>query len=411
MEVKLLSSQHKFVTSEKKHSLLCGGYGSGKTRGFIAKSINELMDPANLGQTGLIAEPTFQMTRDVLLTDLMQTFDDFKIPAILHRSELNISTAYGNILLRSAENYDRWRGLNLAWGGIDEVAQLKTDLAWLMLISRMRGAGTRRAFASTTPGGFNFVYDLWGSEPSPGYELIKAKTTDNPYLPEDYIESLYQNFSARMVEQYINGDFVVLDGRVYAEYGEENQDDWQYKPGLETFGMMDFGYNRPSILFAQIDVKGGMHIFHEIACRDMITESQAMKMKEYALSIGGGGMRVYCDPAGASHTSGSHYSDVQMVEKVGGFLMTYTTSHHLTSIAAGVSMMQGMLLNGAGVRRLFVNPTACPDAHRSLQAFRYKPNNKSEPLKDGINDHDCDAIRYGIINRFPPVMLTEWRQA
>ena len=348
------------------------------------------------------------MVRDVLLDDLVQSLIDFRIDYTLHKSDMRIDTQYGRIFMRSAENWERWRGVNLAWGGIDEIAQLRTNKAWEMLLSRLRSNGTRIAFGSTTPEGFNFVYDYWANNPGPGYELIRAKTTDNRHLPADYIESLYQNYSARLVDQYVNGEFVVLEGRVYEEYGPENHDGWTYAQGLETFVAMDFGYNRPSILFAQVDKDGAVHWFHEIRCRNMTTDTQARKMREYAQSLGLGNMTAYCDPAGIGHQSGSHYTDVQILAQH-GFSAQYTTAKSLRSIAAGVEITQGLFCNGAGERRMFVNPDACPDLHRSLQAFRYKENNRSEPDKDGVNDHDCDAIRYFAINRFPPRIAADWR--
>ena len=384
--------------------MLCGGFGSGKTRGFIARAINELLAPANRGQIGLLAEPTFPMIRDVLMGDLVQTLNDFGIRYTLHKSEYRITTAYGQILLRSAENWERWRGLNLAWGGIDEVAQLKTAGAWDMLLSRIRADGTRAAFASSTPEGFNFVYDLWGPGADDDYELIKAKTTDNPYLPDDYIESLLNNYSERMVDQYVNGEFVVMEGRVYEEYTKANEDDWQYHPGLPVSVAMDFGANRPSILLIQKDLAGNDHIFHEITVRNKSTHIQADKIREYLDKLGVvGDIVVYCDPAGANRQSAAHITDIAILAEH-GFLPKYTTARALRAINAGVELVQGRFCNGAGKRSLFVNPKACPNLHRSLQGYRYTVGARSIPDKDGVNDHDADALRYYVINNYAPTL-------
>lgn len=405
IRVKLLPHQYDYVTAQAKHPCLLGGFGCGKTRGFIAKAVDQLQRPENRGKTGLLAEPTFPMVRDILLHDLIDTLRDFDIPCRLHKSELRIETRLGNILLRSAENWERWRGLNLAWGGIDEVAQLRDRQAWDMLLSRLRNAGTLTGFAASTPEGFNFVYDLWGSVRD-GYHLIRGKTTDNWHLPQEYINSLYSNYSPRLIEQYVHGEFVVLEGRVFEEYSEENHDEWQYRPGLETAFAMDFGYNRPSILCLQHDHHGNDHLYSEIRCRNESTHAQAAKMaalRDKENWNPGRRTRVYCDPAGAGHQSSSHLTDVAILQQH-GFEPVYTTSRHLRAVNAGIEYTQSRFCNGAGERRLYVNPKCAPDAHRSLQGYRYKEGNKSEPDKDGINDHDPDALRYYVMNRYAPAL-------
>lgn len=43
------------------------------------------------------------------------------------------------------------------------------------------------------------------------FQIVRAKTHDNFYLPPDFISNLYEQFDSRLVKQYIEGDFVNID--------------------------------------------------------------------------------------------------------------------------------------------------------------------------------------------------------
>jgi hypothetical protein len=64
------------------------------------------------------------------------------------------------ILFRPLEYYDRLRGYNLAWFGIDELTYCKEG-AWQVLQQCIRDPKATRlqGFASWTPKGFDWVYD------------------------------------------------------------------------------------------------------------------------------------------------------------------------------------------------------------------------------------------------------------
>ena len=49
--------------------------------------------------------------------------------------------------------------------------------------------------------------------------MIRAKTTDNPFLPEGFIDSLLQNYPEQLIQSYLNGVFVNLNtGQVYDRF-------------------------------------------------------------------------------------------------------------------------------------------------------------------------------------------------
>ena len=75
--------------------------------------------------------------------------------------------------------------------------------------------------------------------------LIKAKTTDNPYLPEGFIDSLYQNYDPNLIASYVNGDFTNLTAvTVYHPFDrDKHYTDEQIRDDERIFVGIDFNVN------------------------------------------------------------------------------------------------------------------------------------------------------------------------
>tara|TARA_Y100000361_G_scaffold42295_1_gene36346 strand:- start:346 stop:1620 length:1275 start_codon:yes stop_codon:yes gene_type:complete len=218
MKSKVFKHQNHFIRTKEKFPALVAGYGSGKTYALCLKALIEV--GRNPGKIVLLAEPTFPMMRDVLQPTLEELLRElgfqYKYTAGDTSYKITWKNGYGSIILRSAENWRRWAGLNLAAFGIDEAALLKTDHAWKMGISRLRDGYHLTGFTTTTPEGFNWHYDYWKKEPKQGYKLFHGKTTDNKFLPQEFIDSLLDNYDAKLVQAYLNGQYVNMQhGQAY----------------------------------------------------------------------------------------------------------------------------------------------------------------------------------------------------
>ena len=224
--------------------MLLGGYGSGKTVGFVTKCLREAA--LNPGYRILIAEPTYPMIRDVLqpcFEDIVRKLGfSYDYSATDMKYRVKWEGGWCDVLMRSAENYQRWAGLNLAAGGIDEADQLRDDRAWKMLLSRLREGNTLTAFGSGTPEGFKFVYKYWADNPKEGYKLIRGKTEDNIMLPEEFIKSLKDNYDENLLRAYLNGEFVNLQqGQTFYQFKRENNVKANtYNPALPIRIAIDF---------------------------------------------------------------------------------------------------------------------------------------------------------------------------
>jgi predicted phage terminase large subunit-like protein len=155
---------------------------------------------------------TYSACRDVLLTTLITVLNLYGLKINIHytinKSELNISfLSGGKILIRSAEIGNKLRGLNISDAYIDEAAYLKDDSIFNIILGRLREYSDGQLHISTSPAGFNWVYDLTQKT---DVHTIKVSTFKNSFLPDQYIKNMLKQYSATFISQELYADFVTL---------------------------------------------------------------------------------------------------------------------------------------------------------------------------------------------------------
>jgi len=142
--------QLEFHRSPSLFKGFSGPVGSGKSRALCYEALK--LSYQNRGCTGVIGAPTYPMLRDSTLKTFRELLDINQVPYRFHKSEyaLELLEPRSQILFRSLENYERIRGTNLAWFGIDELTYCKLE-AWLRLEARLRDPRPNTA-ADSHPG-------------------------------------------------------------------------------------------------------------------------------------------------------------------------------------------------------------------------------------------------------------------
>ncbi len=160
-----------------------GPIGSGKSAALCQEAIRLAFQ--NPERTGLIGAPTYPMLRDATLLALMETLRDNDVDYDLNKANkvILLPQCGSRILLRSLDDFERLRGTNLAWFGVDELTYTQEG-AWLRLERRLRDPKARRhcGFAVWTPRGFDWVHRKFISHPAEGYEAVQARPYENRYL-------------------------------------------------------------------------------------------------------------------------------------------------------------------------------------------------------------------------------------
>ena len=207
---------------------ISAGYGAGKTRALCAKAV--MLAAANQGFIGAVMEPTGPLIRDIWQNDFDDFLEAYDIPYTFRASPLPEYTLHlpggdTKILCRSFENWSRIIGLNLAWvlaDEIDTVTPVIANKAFPKILGRLRAGNVRQFAAASTPEGFRWMWNTFGSDDAQqrtDRKLIKMRTADNPHLPPDFIERLQANYDPQLLRAYLDGEFVNLTtGQVYDRF-------------------------------------------------------------------------------------------------------------------------------------------------------------------------------------------------
>ena len=149
---------------------------------------------------------------------------------------------------------------------------------------------------------------------------------------------------------------------------------------------IDFGFHDPFIcLWIVHDWLGRMFVMDEYQATGAIVNShiQAITTRGHA-----GFIRVACDPAGKQRNSQTAQTDIDLLQNA-GFVVQAQTSR----IIDGLSMIRAALDPAAGDLRLRIHPR-CINTIRCMECYHYDTDHSENPLKDHVNDHHIDALRY-----------------
>jgi PBSX family phage terminase large subunit len=282
-ELTFTSQQYDYILDKHRYVAFIGGVGSGKTYALCVKGLLKALD--NPGSLGCITGPIVPLLRETT----KRTFFEICPPELIayHREIDNIvgirtpSGKISEILFRSCSEPDSLRGLNLLWAAMDEAAMVNTIEAFDILSERIRvhPESEQQLFISTTPKGFNWVYDLFGPhQTDPEYSLHKCRTNQNIFLTDSFVKSIYNRFSGNFAEQELGGEFVVHEGLVYGDLfnTDVHLGAYPFNPELPVELFWDFGYPNPEAVgVLQQDGKGNVFIIDEIYKRNTLSEDIA----------------------------------------------------------------------------------------------------------------------------------------
>ena len=184
--------QWDFLTSDKTINGLVAGFGAGKTHIFIRKTLLNMFKRTNSSgvSNGWIIYPTFDLAEELFVQPFMELLDDINCPYEYNQSKHRFRTAAGNIKIYQLQKPQRIIGAELTFIGFDEfdVESWKNcDIAFKKAIGRMRGSDNCEIYIVTSPEGFHYTHKIFVTDNNDDRLLVRGKTTDNPYLPKQYV--------------------------------------------------------------------------------------------------------------------------------------------------------------------------------------------------------------------------------
>ncbi|MGD0201229.1 MAG: terminase family protein [Bryobacteraceae bacterium] len=396
-----LPSQARFHQSAARFKGFSGPIGSGKSQALCQEAIK--LSYQNPGRLGLLGAPTYPMLRDATQSTLFDILDRNRIPYEHNKAEntLVMKDTRSRILFRPVEEFDRLRGINLAWFGLDELTYTQEE-AWMVLEGRLRDPLATRlcGFTAWTPKGFDWVYRRFVHEPVEGYEVIIAEPFENHYLLErvpDFYERLKRSYDEKFYEQEALGKYLSLTaGLVYTAFSRaENMADVSVEAMLPLLWALDFNVNPMCSVVAQISNET-VRVVDEIVISHARTE-EACEEFHVRFPRHDGGLSVYGDAAGARmQTTGT--TDYQVIReffrRVGYRNVCYKVPRANPLVRERVGLMNAKLESAAGERHLVVD-RKCRELVKDFEQVTYKPDScQIDKDRDPRRTHLSDALGY-----------------
>ena len=410
LKIQATEPQAAFYSLDCKYPAFVAGFGTGKSE----TQVNQAIMDASYSPNALIAlyAPTYDLVRLITAPRLLEKLDAMSIKYNYNKSENIVYTEgqFGNFILRTLDNPSRIIGYESYRAHIDELDTLPTDKArevWTKIIARNRqqpegaSGGYNRVSAYTTPEGYKFAYERWGTnvEGSPNYnadyQMIQASTMSNPFLPDDYVQSLRDSYPAELIEAYLMGKFTNLtSGTVYRSYDREiHRSTETVKQGEPVYIGMDFNIDN---MAATIYVRRGeqWHIVDEIHHSHNVYSVADTIRDRYPNNK----VYIYPDASGNNRTTtaekGAANSDIAVLNSAKyNFILRHRKSN--PRVRDRINAYNAALEGGL----VYVNDKLAPESANCLEQQAYDKN--GSPDKQSGNDHQNDATTYVIAYELP----------
>ena len=415
-----LPHQWDFLTkrgnSKARISALVGGFGCGKTKVLLTKAIYCLtnkVNPMSGKSNGLILYPTYSLADEVFVQPFIELLEKCSIPYDYNIASHKFRTVYGDIKIYVTNQANKIVGSNYTWAGVDELdieSFKNADIAISKALCRLRGCEDAELFITTTPEGYSFCYDFLVTKASHDKVVVHCKTTDNPYLPKNYIQSLRDNYDKNLLKAYLDGEFCNLQkGKTYHGFDRErNVRECKYNRSKPIHVGWDFNVLPQCICIIQESPNSpNIQVIDEIALDsdgsgDVLTDRMCKIIKQkYPNSK----YYAYPDATGAARHSSSRYSDIDIIRR-NNFMV------HVRHINPLVINRVNSMNNNLAKDNMIIDPK-CKKLIRDLEQVVNKEGTRDiDKTTNKELTHLSDALGYYTDYKWPtikPVIGTQAR--
>jgi hypothetical protein len=386
MKIELLKHQLEFVNSEHVNTGLVAGYGAGKSIAGAVKIIKKKLE--NPGIDVAYYLPTFPLIKKIAFKNIENYLIILNCPYELNKTDKEFITPYGNIIMRSMDNPQYIVGYEVGYSLIDEIDILpleKANEAYDKILGRNRSISNSNIDIVSTPEGFNFMYRFF-KDKTLNKKLIRAKTTDNPFISQNYIDNLKERYSEKQLSAYLNGNFVNLtSGTVYYEFNREVNYTDKIAEGRLLIGM-DFNItNMSAIVHIKEDNK--LYAVDEFTGIYDTYEMIAAIKERYPNN----NITIYPDASGGNRKT-TGMSDINLLISAG---FSIKKDKKNPFVKDRINEMNKVFRT----QKYFINLKKCPEYAEALEQLTYK---NGFPDKTSGLDHVTDAGGYFIYQNEKP---------
>lgn len=254
-----------------------------------------------------------------------------------------------------------------------------------------------------------------------GGRVWRPKTSANTHNDPGYEARVRATMTERQARAMLDGEEYTPEGQIVEEFiarlePEGTLTEWTPDwATTRTMLAMDLGLNNPHALLFAEDAERGRWV----VVREWYSTGRALTLGEFCRRINadctprrlwpqGSALipldSVVTDPAGAAHSAQTGHSDLDMIAGARpdglGIRPIIETIPERRGVATSMNRMRlaierrRLMFSRAMIEAGMRDDTERSLA-RSLLGYRWDPRGREEPLKDGVHDHACDALRYG----------------
>jgi PBSX family phage terminase large subunit len=407
VQLALTEEQETFAFSEAQHPAMVAGLGAGKTQAGIVRLLLKMMQEPGIDTAYYM--PTYDLLRLRAIPGAEAIMAEVGASYKVNKSEYVISIfGYGDMIFRSYDRPERIVAYEVAHSIVDELDTLpkeKAAFVWRKVSERNRqkcqGANTLGNVTTPDQGYSGFTYAKWVKQAQPGYELIKAATASNPFLPDGYIEQIRSNYDPILADMYLNGEFVSLSqNKVYHFFDRARHHTTRALQDYDKVVHIGLDFNIGGtcatvwVIEDNKPIAVGEFVSHDT--RDFTNRASQYR-------IDGRKIIVYPDASGRSGSTNASQSDIQIIEQA-GFQVDAPAAN--PAIRDRINAVNALLAHD----KIKVNTDTCPLLTNALESQGY--DKRGDPEK--FNDHPAiddwtDNMGYFIHRRYPvnkPVIVS-----
>ena len=313
-------------------------------------------------------------------------------------------TAFGDLKIYVTNQSHKIVGSSYTYCGVDEIdieAFNHAERSINKALGRLRGCEDAELYITTTPEGYHFVYNYMVEKASPSKLLVHGKTTDNPHLPESYVQSLRDNYDENLLKAYLEGQFTNLQkGQTYNGFSrDKNIKECKYDRAKPIHIGWDFNILPQCCVVVQEQLHSpNIRVIDEIALDgdgsgDVLTERMCKTIKQKYPNTK---YYAYPDATGAARHSSARYSDIEIIRRNG--FMVYV-KHINPLVINRVNSMNNNLTKGN-----MIIDHKCEGLIRDLEQVVNKEGTRDiDKTTNKELTHLSDALGYYVEFKYPTV--------
>lgn len=396
VNISALPKQLSFLQAEAREVLYSGAFGAGKSRALCIKLLCRAAVPG--AREGLCRKHLVTLKATTLRT-LLESDGD--LPPVLPKGSYSWNKTDkiirvhggGEIVYFGLDDEAKIGSYNLSGCAVDEAVEL-TEMDWTQLRGRIRVniAGVpNQIYGACNPGPpSHFLAKRFGLtngwKPSDNCFAVHTKSSDNTFLPQDYLNDL-ATFTGLTKKRYVDGLWVGSDGLVYDRWDRSVFVKERKGPWDRIIVGQDEGYTHPAVmLVVGVDNDGRAHVIEEFYKSQQL-ESAVVKAaldicKRHDPEV------FIIDPAAAKL--------IAAMREAGIFVKTANND-----VFGGIqNVQQRLVVAGDGLPRLTVDPM-CQNTIQEFETYEWQDQKSTGGLKDKPKkekDDAMDALRYALMH-------------